>query len=148
MENKKKISKTLYIVVAVVLALAAAFAVYAVKSDLFDKKPEVNDEVQVTYSLTVTAQGENVYNGNVTAAEGTVLFDSMVDALEKADIEVIYENGEYGAFITSIGGYAQNYDENLYWTFTLNGEITMEGASDIVPAQGDAVAFTLDEVVW
>lgn len=145
--EKKKISKVLYIVVAVVLVLAAAFAVYAVKTDLFGKK-EVNDEVQVTYSLSITAQGENVYKGDVSAAEGTVLFDSMKAALEKESIELVYDEGEYGAFITSIGGHAQNYDENLYWTFTLNGEMTMEGVSYIVPAEGDKVDFVLSKVEW
>ena len=146
MENKK-ISKVLYIVVAAVLVLAAAFAVYAVKTDLFGKN-EVNDDVQVTYSLSVVAQGESVYEGDVTAAEGTVLFDSMLAALEAKDIEVVYENSEYGAFITAIGGHAQNYDENLYWTFTVNGEMTMDGASTLVPAEGDKVLFTLDVVEW
>lgn len=147
MENKKKISKVLYIVVAAVLILAAAFAVYAVKTDLFGKN-EVNEEVQVTYSLSVAAQGESVYEGDVTAAEGTVLFDSMLAALEAKDIEVVYENSEYGAYITAIGGHAQNYDENLYWTFTVNGEAAMEGASSIIPVEGDVVVFTLDVLTW
>lgn len=147
MENKKKISKVLYVVIAVVLVLAAAFAVFAVKTDLFNKK-EVNDDVQVTYSLRVVAQGESVYEGDVTAAEGTILFDSMVAALEAEDIEVVYENGEFGAYITAIGGYAQDYNENLYWTFTVNGEMTMDGASFVVPADGDAVVFSLDVLSW
>ncbi len=147
MGNKKKISKVLYVVIGVVLVLAAAFAVFAVKTDLFNKK-EVNDDVQVTYSLSVVAQGESVYEGDVTAAEGTVLFDSMVVALEAEDIEVVYENGEFGAYITAIGGYAQDYNENLYWTFTVNGEMTMDGASSVVPADGDAVVFSLDVLSW
>lgn len=146
MENKK-ISKVLYVVVAVVLVLSAAFAVYAVKTDLFNK-PSVNDEVTVTYSLSVVAQGESVFDGDISAAEGTVLFDSMCKALEGKDIEVVYEESEYGAYITAIGGYAQNYDENLYWTFTVNGEMTMEGASSLVPVQGDKVVFSLDVLTW
>ena len=147
MENKKKISKVLYIVVSAVLVLAAAFAVYAVKTDLFGKN-EVNDEVTVTYTLSVTAEGESVFEGEVSAPEGTVLFDSMCKELEENDIEVISESGDYGAFITSIGGHAQNYDENLYWTFTVNGEMTMEGASSFVPSEGDRVDFVLEAVSW
>lgn len=147
MENKKKISKVLYIVVAVVLVLAAAFAVVALKTDLF-KKNDVNDGVQTTYSLSIVAQGESVYDGDVTAAEGTVLFDSMVAALEEEDIEVVYQDSEYGAYITSIGGHSEDGAQSLYWTFTVNGEMTMEGASSLVPVDGDEVVFTLDVLTW
>ncbi len=147
MENKKKISKVVYIVVGIVLVLAAAFAVFAVRTGLFGKN-EVNNEVQITYYLSVAAQGQEIYSGEVNTAEGTVLMDSMVSALEAEDIEVVYENSEYGAYITAIGGYAQNYEENLYWSFTVNGELVMEGASTLVPAEGDEVVFTLEEIVW
>lgn len=147
MENKKKMSKVLYVVIAVVLVLAAAFAVVALKTDLFNKK-EVNDEVQVTYSLSVVALGETVYEGDVAAAEGTALMDSMLAALKEQEIEVVYEESEYGAYITAIGGYAQSYEDSLYWTFTVNGEMAMEGASYIIPAEGDKVVFTFEELTW
>ncbi len=147
MENKKKISKPLYVIVAVVLIAAAVFAVIAVKTDIFGGK-DINDEVQVTYSLSVKVQGEELFNGEVKAPEGTVLIDSMTAALEEKDIEVVYENSEFGAYITAIGGHAQNYDENLYWSFTVNDELVMEGASALVPAQGDKVVFTLDVIEW
>ncbi len=147
MENKKKSSKLLYVIVSLVLVAAAVFAVVGFKTGLFAKK-DVNDEVQVTYSLSVVAQGEEVFDGEVKAAEGTTLFDSMIPALKAENIEVVYEESDYGAFITAIGGHAQNYDENLYWTFTVNNEYSMEGASTLVPVEGDEIVFTLDVMTW
>lgn len=147
MENKKKISKLLYVIVALVLVAAAVFAVVGFKTGIFSKN-DVNEEVLTTYSLVVTARGEEIFDGEVKAMEGASLMDSMVPALKAEGIEVVSESGDYGAFITAIGGHAQNYEENLYWSFKVNDELAMEGASTFVPKEGDKVAFTLDVIEW
>ncbi len=147
MENRKKISKLTYVIIALVLVAAAVFAVVGFKTGIFTKN-NVNEEVLTTYSLSVTAQGEEIFDGEVKSAEGTTLMDSMVPALKAEGIEVVSESGDYGAFITAIGGHEQNYSENLYWSFKVNDELVMEGASTFVPKEGDKVAFTLEVIEW
>ena len=154
--EKKGISKVLWIVVAVLLVAAAIAIIVIPKLDIAKEPaaPAVSDStVQedadiVTYSIEVTLSKEEVvYSGEVTAEEGESLFDVMVENITQ-DGGVEYGDGAYGAYITSICGNSENAAESMYWTFTINGESSMVGASECYPADGDEVVFDLSVLTW
>jgi len=110
--------------------------------------PDSNAADTVTYSIEVTLSKEEVvYSGEVTAEEGESLFDVMVENITQ-DGGVEYSDGAYGAYITSICGNSENAAESMYWTFTINGESSMVGASECYPADGDEVVFDLSVLTW
>lgn len=143
MKSKKLLT---WVIVAVVL-IAAAVGLYFVSSGTSaDNTPDTGDTI--TFGLTVTVGGETViYDEDIEIVEGTALIDAMCANITE-DGGVVYSTGEFGAYITSICGYAENYENNEYWVYTVNGESAMEGASDFTPAEGDEVVFDLSELVW
>ncbi len=151
--EKKGISKVLWIAVAVVLVIAAAAIIILPKLGNANEPaaPTVSDSNAadtVTYSIEVTLSKEEVvYSGEVTAEEGESLFDVMVENITQ-DGGVEYSDGAYGAYITSICGNSENAAESMYWTFTINGESSMVGASECYPADGDEVVFDLSVLTW
>lgn len=151
--EKKGISKGLWIVIAVLLVIAAAAMILLPKLGGANEPaaPTVSDSTAadtVTYSIDVTLSKEEViYSGEVTAEEGESLFDVMVENITK-DGGVEYNDGPYGAYITSICGNSENAAESMYWVFTINGESVMVGASECYPADGDEVVFDLSVLTW
>ena len=142
-----KSKKTLvWILVAAVLALCAIGVYFVTTTDLFS-----NDEIGtdlVTFELSVTVGGEEViWNEEVSVTEGTTLIDAMTANITE-DGGVVCTDGGYGAYITSICGYSENYETNEYWVYTVNGESIMEGASVYCPEDGDEVVFDLSPLVW
>lgn len=142
MKNKKLV----WSISAVIIVLIAALAITATQTDLF--KGEIEKGEEITFGLAVTVGGEEViFDEDVEIASGTSLIDAMAENITENG-GVVYSDGEYGAYITSICGYEENADTAEYWVYTLNGESAMVGASDYCPAEGDEIVFDLSPLVW
>jgi len=143
MKNKKTL---VWIIVGVVLALCAAGIYFATTTDIFSSNELGTDTI--TFNLSVTVGGdETVWSDDVEITEGTSLIDAMAENITDNG-GVVYSETEYGAYITSICGYSENYETNEYWVYTINGESAMVGASDYCPAEGDTIVFDLSPLVW
>lgn len=98
---------------------------------------ENQEEQQAT--IVLKEVDDELATEEVSFAEGDNLYDVMD---ENFDIEDPDDNG----FITSIDGHEQDEEANVYWTFTVNGEMVMVGAKEVVLEAGDEVVFTLAEM--
>lgn len=144
MKNKKTL---VWVVTAAALVLIAAGLYFASVAGLFTGITESGDNT-ITFELSVTVGGEEtVWSNEVETTEGTALIDVMSANITENG-GVVYTESEYGAYITSICGYSENYDTNEYWLYTINGESAMVGASEYCPSDGDEVVFDLSELVW
>lgn len=63
-------------------------------------------------------------------------------AIFQKNFDIEDDNG----FITSIDGHEQDEKDNKYWTYTINDEEVMEGASEVELTAGDKVDFSLSEM--
>ncbi|MGD7023428.1 DUF4430 domain-containing protein [Rossellomorea vietnamensis] len=79
----------------------------------------------------------------VEIEEGETAYDVLQEAGEKNDAEIEATMGEYGAFITSIGGASPTGD--AYWSFNINGIGAEIGASSHKAANGDHYLFAITE---
>jgi len=143
MKNKKLLA---WIAVAAVLLISAVGILFVTTTDLLNSNELGTDTV--TFDLYVTVDTKNViWRDQVTVTEGTTLIDALTANVTE-DGGVVYSDGAYGAYITSICGHSENPDTNEYWVFTANGEPVMVGASDYIPADGDVIVFDLSPLVW
>ncbi|MGD6968073.1 DUF4430 domain-containing protein [Rossellomorea vietnamensis] len=79
----------------------------------------------------------------VEIEEGETAYDVLQEAGEKNDAEIEATMGEYGAFITGIGGASPTGD--AYWSFNINGIGAAVGASTHQAANGDHYLFAITE---
>ena len=68
----------------------------------------------------------------------------LIDALEKTDdLNIVSESSQYGAFITSIKGVAQ--EDSYFWNYYVNGEYATVGASEYEIKDNDKFEFRLEK---
>ncbi len=135
-----------WIIGAVILVLCAVGLYFATTTDILGGNEIGTDTI--TFDLSVTVGGDEViWSDEVEIVEGTALIDALATNVTDNG-GVVYSDGQYGAYITSICGYNENYETNEYWIFTANGEPVMVGASDYCPAEGDVIVFDLSPLVW
>ncbi|MGM0843713.1 MAG: DUF4430 domain-containing protein [Bacillota bacterium] len=79
----------------------------------------------------------------VEIEEGDTAYEALQEAVEKNDAEIEATMGEYGAFITSIGGASPTGD--AYWSFNINGIGAEVGASSHEAVNGDHYLFAITE---
>ena len=93
-----------------------------------------------TFTLKVTLDNGStvVVDEEITPEENMSLMDAMK---ENCEIE------ESDGLITSINGNAQDFEKNIYWFYTINGEFASVGAGEYYPQDGDLIEFDLHEWV-
>lgn len=102
---------------------------------------EANEAPAAEVSVSVTVNGEA--NGIVVndAADMSVEAGATaLDALQLVSSDVVVEDSDYGPFVTSISGLANEGASG--WTYTINGEYATESAGERILADGDALAWT------
>ena len=86
--------------------------------------------------------------------EKNVLFDEeiktektkLIDVLEELDIDLEYEDGQYGAYITSIKGVEQKEDDNgvYYWSYYVDDTYATNGVSACNIEDGKKYTFNYE----
>ena len=128
----KKSKKTLWIVLALVLLIAAMVAAW------FLFRPTAN-------------AGKKTITVEVTHMDGTTnTFEVKTDeeylgpALENEKL-ISGTDSEYGLFIDTVDGEYADGEQNQWWTFTVNGEFGDYGADQQPIADKDVYAFSVYE---
>lgn len=78
---------------------------------------------------------EDKINKTVELSSGKSLLAAM-----KEQYEVIEDEG----YITSIEGYEQSQEENIYWLYEINDEFAQVGAADYMLEDGDVISWELE----
>ncbi|RZN46752.1 DUF4430 domain-containing protein [archaeon] len=100
------------------------------------------DSAAATVTLIVEYNGlkEAETFEDVGMPENSTVLDLL---MEKTD--VVTEDSDYGKMVISINDIAQDAGENLWWTYTMNGEYASAGAEAQLLSDGDVVKWTLSQ---
>lgn len=126
--------KALHLLSALLLAAGILAGCGTTEQQEQNQQAEQQTEQQVT--VTLSEDGEEISSKEVSFEEDDILLDVM-----KENFEIEEDAG----FITSIDGHSQNKDENKYWLFTVNGEMSPVGANEVELKDGDEVVFNLQK---
>lgn len=114
-------------------------------SDLSAKESETALESSVETTET-SNQVENeaiilIHTNDGSSIKESVLIEDEMTLLESMNQS--FDLIEEGGFIESINGYAQVPDDNIWWVFTVNGEMITVGANEYILQDGDTVEWEL-----
>jgi len=72
--------------------------------------------------------------------------NKLIDVLKELDVELKYEDGQYGAYITSIKGLEQKEDENgmYYWSYYIDDAYATTGVSACDVEDGKKYTFNYE----
>ncbi|MFD1173513.1 DUF4430 domain-containing protein [Oceanobacillus picturae] len=93
----------------------------------------------------IDENGEEVFG--VTAIEideGDTAFDVLLEAGEKKDKEIQYDEYDFGNYVTGIGDVLETNTHS--WSFNVNGKAADVGASSFEVENGDNVLFALRDL--
>ena len=92
---------------------------------------------KVTVTLTSPAADDAVtYEGDADIEDGA----TVLDVLEGTGLEMVIEDSEYGAYVSSIEGLAN--EGMLGWVFTVNGQQINVSADQQTLVDGDSVEWS------
>jgi len=83
--------------------------------------------------------GEEIYDKKIETGE-TKLYDAL---MKIDDLKIESESSQYGEFITSINGVAQ--EEDYYWNYYVNGDYASVGVSGYIIKDSDQIKFALEK---
>ena len=140
-KKKMKTQNTL-IVIAGVLFVAISFlglSVASIQKDLRAKS--LNAEIPKTKPITLLINtGEGDSRKYEIDKNQTTAFDALKEICEKNNIGISGSQYEAGVFIKSISG-KENGQDNKYWIFYVNGEMSQSAADKKMVNAGDIVEF-------
>ncbi|MBR7927783.1 DUF4430 domain-containing protein [Aerococcaceae bacterium zg-ZUI334] len=95
-----------------------------------------DEKAQASITINITVDGEPIENSPFTlnVNDGDTLLDVM-----KAQLDIVEKDG----FISSINGHEQNAQENKWWLFDYNGQMSEVGAADVKLKDGDQIDWKL-----
>lgn len=135
--NTMKAKRTFCCVIVAALLGASAF--------LFACAPSGSDsfaEATISVQVDVAAHEKDLFSDVVSLPEGA----TALDALEATGLDYTAEDSSYGAFVSKIDGLANGETSaTAGWTYSLNGEMSMESCDALVLADGDTLTWEYAE---
>lgn len=108
------------------------------------------DVVKKTVTVQVIDQNENLIETTTPLIDGENLYELLNKSMISTDnlkfeFDTFEFNDEVSFFITSINGYNPSED-NKFWAFKVNDELSPVGISDYMPQADDVIKFELDTI--
>ncbi|MRG85770.1 DUF4430 domain-containing protein [Salinibacillus xinjiangensis] len=126
---------------------ALFMAILLVLSNLAFLQPQVVDAASLENAVTITAldeDGEEVLPLTaISIEEGDTAFDVLLQAGEKHDVEIAYDEYDFGNMVTGIGETTQS--DPYFWSFNVNGLGPEVGASSYQVSNGEHLFFSLTD---
>ena len=94
---------------------------------------------ELTFDVTVYDAEEEQINSVEIQTNEENLFDAL---MASGEIDLGYEESDFGAFITVIDGLEA--EEGYFWAFYVDGEMSMVGVTDHVIEDGQSIMFRLE----
>ncbi len=122
---------------------------FEVGADRVTAESEGASDWSPTYkvNLKVVGGGNDVlFNGIVTLKSPTMMGSEFLKAAvtEKG----LAQEGIDTGFVTTLGDYTNNAEDNIYWGFTVNGVSSDWGVNQYQMRDGDYMLWTYAEMVW
>ena len=146
--KKTFISRIVYVVLALVLALSMA--------GCGGKEPE--EAAPTETGVTIETDGQSFGNGStvfsltVTDAEGNEQHaeihtdkETVGEALEEIGL-IAGEEDSVGLYVKTVNGITVDYDKDgCYWAFYVNDEYAQTGVNSTAIVEGDSYAFKVEK---
>lgn len=135
---KTKTKQLLLGILALVLILGGGYFFLNQNKDTSSKK----------INLEILVEDQSIYHDTVKTNAHT-LGDLLMELDEQGTLDIDYESGEYGMFITGINDHNQDESKGLYWTYDSkdNSKCKADGycsAADMLPIEdGNHFTFSL-----
>lgn len=100
-----------------------------------DSQDLITVEFKFNIDDDVDKVDEDKIDKTVELSSGKSLLAAM-----KEQYEVIEDEG----YITSIEGYEQSQEDNIYWLYEINDEFAQVGAADYTLEDGDVISWELE----
>lgn len=127
--NKKV--KSIIIVSLVAVALLVGYKAF------IEEKPVEGDKV---ITINIIAEDQEINKSYELPTYTNYLMELLEENQEKIVLE--FEDSSFGKYITGLEGYTAN-PNNEFWSITVNGEMALVGASEIVLNDGDVIELVL-----
>ena len=153
MNNKKK--EIINILIVIVLIIVGVFisksadkietvneenVIVDVSNSTDNLRVESNQKIEKNIKILISdKEGNNIFSGDV-ATEAIYLIDALN---ETENVNVVFENGPYGAYITEINGIKQ--EDGYYWTYYIDDEYASVGASSCEIEDGKTYSFVIEK---
>ena len=116
---------------------------FEVGEDVVTGESEGATEWSPTYSVNLKIVGgyeDELFNGVVTLKSPTMFGSEFLKAAvtEKG----LAQEGIDIGFVTTIGDYTNNAEDNIYWGFTVNGEVSNWGVNQYQMRNNDYMLWT------
>ena len=101
-------------------------------------------QMKVTVVVDSTSVDSPVsYDEQVALEEGATVLDALEALATQEDFSYNMTDSAYGAYVSAIDGLAEReHGDQSGWTYTVNGEMVSDAASDCVLSEGDSVEWT------
>lgn len=119
------------IIIALLIALIAIYGA-------FNNKVAKENISKITINI-YDKENTNIYEKNLET-EKKYLIDVLKDIEE---LKIIYEDGQYGAYITSIMDIKQ--EDDYYWSYYINDEYATTGISNCKIEDGKEYDFKIEK---
>ena len=133
----KKINKIVIIAIVFVLCIISIFMMIK-----YENKSENENKNNYTISVIIEDnKNQELYNQKVETNK-----TKLVDVLEELNVDLKVEDGDYGAYITSLMGIDQISDDNgmYYWSYYINDEYANEGISSCEIKNNETYKFVYE----
>lgn len=122
---------------------------FDVGDDHVDEEAPGAGQYSPTYTVNLKIIGGNetvLYNGTVSLKSDTMWGSEFLKAAV-TDKALAQEGIDLG-FVTTIGDYVNNAEENIYWMYTVNGRSPDWAVNGYQMRDGDYMLWTYDVVDW
>ena len=153
MNNKKK--EIINILIVIVLIIVGVFisksadkietvneenVIVDVSNSTDNLRVESNQKIEKNIKILISdKEGNNIFSGDFVSKE-----ENLIDAMSYIqEIDILFEIGPYGAYITEINGIKQ--EDGYYWTYYIDDEYASVGASSCEIEDGKTYSFVIEK---
>lgn len=141
-EKAKEIGSIVLVIVLIIVGVI----ITSNKEEIeISNEENINNEEVVNSEKNISVfvydkERKNIYSGDIATNE-----KYLMDVLDDMDgLEIISEDGMYGAYITSINGISQG--DGYYWTYYIDEDYAVVGASKCKIEDGKTYNFKIEEM--
>lgn len=124
--------KKLLLLLTASVALAACGTTEEVET--IPSSSNVSSQVETAAVINLVVEGEKIDEMTTEIEEG----DTLLNVTKEN-----YDVQEADGFVSAINGFEQDEEANLWWTYTINGEVVNVGANDYELQPGDTAEWSL-----
>lgn len=136
--NKMNKKSKIIIAITIVIIMILGVVIYINVSKNDSAKNNISQKTQIVINV-FDKENTEIYNKTIET-EKNYLAD-VLETLE--DLDIVMEEGQYGKYITSILGIAE--EDSYYWSYYINDEYASVGVSSCEIEENSVYSFKIEK---